>query len=417
MSTASAAASAAAARASTIANVATLPLPATAQQARNDPRAAPIAMMASFAGMMLGYIMHGVMFSIKESEFDNLPATAHHLATTTFWLASGSRMGVIVPMLVPLGCAYWLGIPSKKAEPKMALHATVTLRTRYRYALRVQGAGNLLGCVVLKLFADEWHLLNSAVPIQRSNGAWMVCCVCSSLLFTFGAFCVQLSRQKRALRWLLLVPLLQSVWSLTHDLEWMLGYYAGPAQDMAGFGLVHALLVWPLLAIQLHHFFAAEATAPAEGDEASAADADSPVFVRKRVPAADRAGARGAQPAAGGAAAGGGGSSKGADTGASAAALSRQASAGVTALMSRAAASASSAAAAAAAHAHKPTGAQPTAVAGEAGGAPNGKAPPVAGGPPASAAAPLNGAAARSTAGGNTTPTGGGKPGGGVPMV
>jgi uncharacterized membrane protein YgcG len=257
-------------KASKLSESLTAPVPTTAAQARTDPRAAPIAAMASFGGMMLGYIAHGLTMSIKESEFDNLPATAYYLASSQFWLAHGSRVGVIMPMVVPVAFAYVIATPQKSlgAHPKYMLGASVTLRARFRYALRLQGLGNLVACVGMKLFADEWHMFNTALPIHRTNGIWIIVCMCASLMFTFGLFCVQLSVQERAPRWLLAVPLIQCAWNLMHDWEWMLGFYTGPEEDMAGYGLLHALLGLPLTLYQMNHYVYAEATPPPEADMA-----------------------------------------------------------------------------------------------------------------------------------------------------
>lgn len=415
------AAAGAAARASSMAATATtLPLPTTAAQARNDPRAVPVAAMASFGGMMMGYIMHSVLFSIKESEFDNVPGAAHHLVSSAFWLAHGSRMAVIIPMLLPIGAIYWLAFPNKKSDPKLQMHATVELRTRFRYALRVQGAGNLLGCVVLKLFADEWHIINSVQPIQRTNGTWIVVSMCASLMCTFGIFCLQLSRQKRALRWMLVVPLVQCVWNLTHDFEWLLGFYTGPAEDMAGFGLLHGIFAGPVFLVQLHHFWTAEATAPsAEAGESVAAEADSPVFVRKRAPGAGGGGDGGYR---NGGAHGLGGDARGvgADAAAAAASLSRQMTQGANSLLSRAAAAGAGATGVSAPkagsgqQASSAASKSPSAAGGGAAGG-GGSAKLTHGAPPAAppSAAPANGGVSR-TAGGSGSMS---SRGGGVQMV
>mmetsp|Transcript_37806 Transcript_37806/g.88812 ORF Transcript_37806/g.88812 Transcript_37806/m.88812 type:complete len:333 (-) Transcript_37806:240-1238(-) len=256
------------------------PIPTTPAQVRSDPRAIPVAMTASFGGMFLGYIAHGLTLSLRNSELENLPAVGQNLANTEFWLSHGSRLGTIVPMLFPMGALYILVFPPGKPGPsRFSMQASVTLGSRYRFVLRAQGVANMMGCVVLRLFADELHMLESAVPIQRTNGAWVVCCVCASLAFTFGIFCLFLSRQAVALRWLLVIPLVQCAWSLMQEMEWVLGFYTGPEGDMAGFGLLGAIATLPISFVQLHHFLRADAIAPPE--EEGALLQDPPVLATR----------------------------------------------------------------------------------------------------------------------------------------
>ena len=123
-----------------------------------------------------------------------------------------------------------------------------------------------LSAMARQMFAKMPASLGITYPKRTGNMFWMTSYLAASLFFVCATFFFLMSKRERVPRWTLIVPWAQCAYNMKNDLMWVgFGPMMSPkGKRITGF-VSDTVLILVLYVIYIHHFFSADAIAPAPG--------------------------------------------------------------------------------------------------------------------------------------------------------